>query len=410
MPQSLCEPGHPGFQWPAPLLEVESSPETPAAHGPKPEHGRASDDLSEGGGADEQLPGDSAIPLLEEADDGNPESTDSGAMVVDNLEPDQSHPVGISPEVVLPRHLAVGHDSLSSPAAGPQWTGREHPEGNVEEQTLLALRVLLNPTHVQCYVNATLLALAWVAIKLKQIRADAWTNGFDLIAKLTRAVFAPLDVCRDASFKALIWGAWSIQALQSQHDANEFLASVLPSFGPSFMNQDWQIGLAFQGECADTHPQDDHGAKYAPIEMNIVLLHAHQCTVQMLVDSWVTERGHAEGLRRALLVPTPGLVLSVQRGHEQGLDNTHIFFAVLDFTIPVFDPATQQTFSQAYDVQAVVIHQGQSIHSGHYMVLVRMDTFWYHYDDGRLPTKRDTLMLHDHERVMQIWATRKPES
>eukprot|EP00438_Fugacium_kawagutii_P015234 Skav206126 [mRNA] locus=scaffold172:287115:287726:- [translate_table: standard] len=200
----------------------------------------------------------------------------------------------------------------------------------------------------------------------------------------------------------MIRGVWRPAEFRVQHDANEFVTVLLKQLQPTCFDLTWKPSVVHRGDCTDTHLRDEHGACFEPLQINIVEMGVSECSVTDLMHSW----SDPEGLQRALLQPSPGLMLNINRGHESGMNHTIVTFDVLHLDVPVFHPQTSEIYLHRYEIKAVVIHQGRSLTSGHYRTFIRGDDTWFYYDDGRLPSQHADVTLQPLDHVVQLWATR----
>lgn len=325
-----------------------------------------------------------------------------GALAVDGFLENPFHPLDADIAALLSRHLATSANAIETPKSTTLRAGQSNCQELVVRQGLWTIRVMSNRNSKQCYINAPMISLCWMALELGAMHPSAWMQGFSLIQQMTMPRLSPFDICRDQTFLNLIWGIWDTSALEQQNDATEFSALILPKFDPVFLHMEWQPSQVSRGDFTNHHLLDEHGSKSAPIELNIVAVQKPSCSIQELVNSWQ----HTQDMDRSLMGASPGLILNVYRTSETGLDHTALRCHPEEFTFPVFDVSVQQVVPVQYRLVAVVIHVGNTLNSGHYTSLIRTSEGWRHYDDNTLPVQRSITTLACEEQVMQLWAIR----
>lgn len=379
--------------------DVERQAEMSPSHRETPHSGRSDRTPQENPGAATEPRGHSPVPCAEK---GRPTTADERrALAVDRLFKDTRPIMGAREATLLSLHLATCADPDPSTdiAAMPSCTNSAEIPLSVN---LKVIRVALNPSGTTCHLNAPLQALCWQAVLLWTVTEDSWVRGYDLIRDLTEMTLQPIDPSQHPVLKSLLLGVWPSLDEFEQRDANELVTVLLPRLAPAFHFNDWLTRLSFLGECADTHLRDEHGPTHGVVSINIEALQTHECTVQELVDSW----HDPSGLCRAFRCPGRGLVLNLDRTHENGLATTRVDLTSLNFHIPVFHDQDGHTKPAHYTICSIVYHIGDCMTSGHYRAALRCRDCWRRYEDGRLPDEEAAPTLHSHEQIVQIWACR----
>eukprot|EP00438_Fugacium_kawagutii_P032688 Skav221349 [mRNA] locus=scaffold1845:160888:167139:- [translate_table: standard] len=401
--EELCEPGDPERRGEASLSHMAPPEEVPSSDGEEPDSGGIVGSVPTAGEARGGSISHAPLSFDEEAPEPAREEPNGPTLGMDCLSPQRAGPVGDAAEALISRHLATHPGQTETSGSPTQSIGADGSTSALTSMPprMFALRVMLNPNAKQCYLHSPLMAASWLGVILGKIDGAFWGRGFPVIWELVRASMAPFDLCRDRNFLGLIADFWPRRALMMQHDSNEFIMLLLQRLKPDFLNLTWVPSLVRRGECTDTHLSEECGGKFSPLEVNIHALHTHSCTPTDLMTAWAD----IEGLQRALISPSLGLAIMIHRGHELGLDDTQVCLEQLTFGVPCFQPDSVETTMLQYALQAVVIHQGSTLHSGHYSVIVRTADRWLHYRDGALPMPRALHSLTRDEKVLQLWAT-----
>ena len=253
------------------------------------------------------------------------------------------------------------------------------------EDAAWTCRLKLRNPHKLCYMNATLIALMhglschdhpWRSLQfLRRVGQQAADQSQPL---LLRDIPRFAQLCRQWGFE------------DRQEDAAEFLLKVL--LPASQFNTVWE-----QRSLTPEGPRLlDQG------ELPITLLIPEEATdLQQVVNEW-----YKAGDCNAIAYTDGLVILQLLRfRREQKLQNR--FRVSSSVQRPIFIDGIS-TVWQTFRVISFVVHEGPSIHRGHYRAMLRVGGSWAYQDDGVVA--RPSALADVHFRnVYLLWVARAQE-
>ena len=240
-------------------------------------------------------------------------------------------------------------------AATTRWTpALQFGSGHSEDAGRLLSLALNNPNQ-QCYINSFAMSWLWTHCLLQAPDAQLFGHHQQAWRDI---LYGPTHntITRLASWRRLLRN-WSRPA--SQHDVAEFVLHVLSQQQPLALQGQWQSRIAVG---TDHVAISDEGSLLSPI-----ILHlrgdAQADTLQACIDRW-----HQQVPLHGLLDDTPVLLLQLAR-YSNGVagtekDRTEVQLSQ-KISVPIFGQGLR-TYRATYLVSAIILHHGDSLHSGHY--------------------------------------------
>lgn len=273
------------------------------------------------------------------------------------------------------------------------------------------IRVMLNPDHNLCFVNATLQGLAWLTLLCDGLHADHWTMGFEVMQAITLWTAVPLLISRLQPFLAFLTGDWGLESLGRQHDQMDFLCHILMLARPRFINGNWTTLIAWRQNMDDTDLVYECGHTAQPIRMQFANLHALSSDVQSLVNHWHDRSGFHRGLAQVSV----GLCVSIDRALDLSsppysskcTQLLNISDGWVQFPV---HPISGDTQWHWYQIVAASFHLGMETQHGHYRTAIRCNSNWYIYDDNRLPEIVSNLPDDLLSQITLLWLARSDRS
>ena len=263
------------------------------------------------------------------------------------------------------RQLRQTTAGASSRAAGQRPPQRHPATGSSAEQgrgqanggqvARPANLVLSNPHNV-CYINSVVTGLHWVSQHCQPREVfGSYTVAFQALATGTRR--SPCYVPGLLPWLPLLRG-WQRSA--TQHDACEFMTHLLSRISPSCFAGQWQSRLN-DGDLVEIRGS---GNFLTPLPMDLPC--NEHASLQQIVNHW-----HLQDTTTALLHPPKFMLIQLQRYIMQGTCPVKLHSRVplssgARIHVPCFDGDTLSTTSLAYVPCFAIMHDGQSVGSGHY--------------------------------------------
>ena len=239
----------------------------------------------------------------------------------------------------------------------------------------------LNPS-VLCYLNSTIVALIWTVLPSLTCTPTSNPHMSALLSAVANAGGTPVRL--DRLLRAALQG-W--ECLYRQHDVCEFLAFIGPKLCPTLAQGQWQC-RRMRGDYVLV---TDKGTTAQPLALNP---HS-KCTLDAMLHRWTSQSD------RCALVRAPQL-LSVAaprfRNAAGGFGKHRVMLQLLqpEINLPLFTGPGLRVVGVNYRLRACIFHRGNSVHTGHYQVLLAdAHDHWHITDDGS-PAKSCTYVEANH--------------
>ena len=274
----------------------------------------------------------------------------------------------------LQRHAAHAHEicqgATPPPAVGPSTPARGQqpsPGDQPAQQQLLEpslhrepqLRptpVYLRNPHNVCYLNASLTGLLWAGEIVDQPAACFGARASAFRALTTGTARKPVYVPGLFNWASLLQG-W--RNLTQQHDAAEFSDFLLGRLLPPAFQGAWEARLndGSGTECRDRG--------LVPPSLPLTVPES-TVSLQALVEAW-----HHQEATFAFTQAPRFLLLQLKRYRREGAAVTKLKTLITlspnaRILVPRFVSDSLTTESVAYKLCYTVVHEGDSVHSGHY--------------------------------------------
>ena len=404
----LPEISHPERGNEVPLPEMGSqegaagSDQTACSHlGGDLESGQRDCDID--GGPDGHAP----LPQPDQAAEGSGERSTGVPMAVDAQPTDQPGIMALSAQIIISRSLATYSSAPETSVVDQESLGSDGAEipGTMN---LRAVRICSNATGNLCYANTFFQGMAWLALLCTALDASHWADGFALIDKLTIFTPCPLDLSVEPVFLRLLTGVWTLGALSSQQDLNEFAEAMLQLLRPTFLNGAWQTLPMFTGDAMDdTHLGTEKGLRFSALRLSLTSNTDAEIHLQKLVDVW----HDFQGLCRLLHEASSGMCISIDRccnETRQKLSNLILFDEIVK--IPCYDSQQQSVKMINYAVCGLAFHLGEDLQSGHYRCGLFHKQKWLLYDDGKIPHQCAKLPSQILCETVYMWLVRTADT
>ena len=312
--------------------------------------------------------------------------------------------MGTHPTDLLSLSLATHQGQHQAPTSRSLPAGSNDQQGLGEPHPLRAIRILLNSPGSLCYANAFLQGLAWQMLLCEAVNPDVWLQGFGMMVALTLFTPEPLDIRHMSSFLELLTQGWSVDDLMVQHDLIEFGQFLLFKLQPSFLSGHWAPLPLLNGTAlGDTHLWSEKGCNCAAIALPLIDVNQDSVNLQTLVHQW----HDALGLCKLLSQASSALCLCLERATE--IDTPKLQTKVLIdemIAFPTYDLTNEDYTWTTYTPVGLAVHLGHTIRSGHYRAILKQDSTWYAYDDGKVPERRPNIPPFVESNVVFIWLVR----
>ena len=248
-----------------------------------------------------------------------------------------------------------------------------------------------------CYVNAACIGYLWATLSIPESPRVVWGTLHERISLLfheTRG--STLSIVLHPAFEPEIT-AWSLSYdLDQQQDVGEFTSLLMQSSEAVLFLGRWQARLAGSLE--------DSGSLTVPLAMHLPRGNQNDLTLQTIVNSW-----HEQHFLYAL-TSAPALVcIQLQRFLRPGWkDQTCVHFDRF-VSIPVFAELTgTEVIWQTYSVTAMIFHQGDTLHCGHYQCVCFADSTMLCSED-HVPMFPIQQTEHLERSIYLIWVMKHEE-
>ena len=189
---------------------------------------------------------------------------------------------------------------------------------------------------------------------------------------MSRAGPSGITLARCPAFTPLL-DTWPEPTLCSQQGASEFFGHLTRRLAWGSLEGTWGAYYCLQGVW---RPQDA-GTFDTPLLLPVE--DSTACTMQEILDRW-----SQQAYPRCIDAPPALLPLQIGRFVHEAASDRKIHAAVDGLDRPLLLHCTPDSVeSCAYQAQALVLHTGNSPHSGHYRAMVRSGSGWMICDDGQ---------------------------
>ena len=229
-------------------------------------------------------------------------------------------------------------------------------------------------------MNVTLRGLLWALADHLDSSELFHRTGREALKLVLQHDAKPLHIFGMPMWRMLLhnWGN-----PQMQHDAAEFLAFLLSKLQASTFTWSWEARI---GNESDTDSEvADRGNSQQAITLDLPGQEGPY-DLQLLLNAW-----HEQAHTHALTGDATLLIFRLARYRQQEGDivrNNCVVTWASRVCIPIFDGQGNSSVAQEFVIQAVVMHHGHTLHSGHYTLSMHASDMTFFCDDGVLPQPR----------------------
>ena len=238
---------------------------------------------------------------------------------------------------------------------------------------------LRNPSNF-CYMNVALRGLLWTLADHLDSSELFHRTGREALKLVLQHNAKPLHIFGMPMWRMLLhnWGN-----PQMQHDAAEFLAFLLSKLQANTFTWGWEARIGNESDTASEVA--DRGNSQQAITLDLPGQEGPY-DLQLLLNAW-----HEQAHTHALTGDATLLMFRLARYRQQEggiVRNNCVVTWASSVCIPIFDGQGNSSVAQEFVIQAVVMHHGHTLHSGHYTLSMHASDLTFFCDDGVLPQPR----------------------
>ena len=244
---------------------------------------------------------------------------------------------------------------------------------------LVCALTLRNPSNF-CYMNVALRGLLWTLADHLDSSELFHRTGREALKLVLQHNAKPLHIFGMPMWRMLLhnWGN-----PQMQHDAAEFLAFLLSKLQANTFTWGWEARIGNESDTASEVA--DRGNSQQAITLDLPGQEGPY-DLQLLLNAW-----HEQAHTHALTGDATLLMFRLARYRQQEggiVRNNCVVTWASSVCIPIFDGQGNSSVAQEFVIQAVVMHHGHTLHSGHYTLSMHASDMTFFCDDGVLPQPR----------------------
>ena len=238
---------------------------------------------------------------------------------------------------------------------------------------------LRNPSNF-CYMNVALRGLLWTLADRLDSSELFHRTGREALKLILQHNAKSLHIFGMPMWRMLLhnWGN-----PQMQHDAAEFLAFLLSKLQANTFTWGWEARIGNETDTASEVA--DRGNSQQAITLDLPGQEGPY-DLQLLLNTW-----HEQAHTHALTGDATLLMFRLARYRQQEggiVRNNCVVTWASSVCIPIFDGQGNSSVAQEFVIQAVVMHHGHTLHSGHYTLSMHASDMTFFCDDGVLPQPR----------------------